>query len=52
MSDIEIDFIRLEDVRPGLNGPTWEIAWHDFAIRISLKSVGPQIATLSWFHSF
>jgi hypothetical protein len=49
---IEVDFIRLEDVRPGLTGPTWEIAWHDFAIRISLKSVGPQMATLSWFHSF
>jgi hypothetical protein len=48
---IEIDFIRLEDVRPGLDGPTWEIAWHGFAIRISLKSVGPQMATLSWFHS-
>jgi hypothetical protein len=49
---IEIDFIRPEDVRPGLTGPTWEIAWQGFAIRISLKSVDPQIATLSWFHSF
>jgi hypothetical protein len=49
---IEIDFIRLEDVRPELSGPTWEIAWINYAIRISLKSVGPQIATLSWFHAF
>ena len=48
---IEVDFIRLEDVRPSLNGPTWEIAWHNFAIRISLKSIAPQKATLSWFHS-
>ena len=37
---IEIDFVRVEDVRLGLNGPTWEITWHSFAIRISLKSIG------------
>ena len=27
---IEIDFIRPEDVKPGLTGPVWEIVWQAF----------------------
>jgi hypothetical protein len=47
---IEIDFIRPIDVRAGLQGPVWELAWHEAAVRISVKGTKGQIATLSWFH--
>jgi hypothetical protein len=47
---IEVDFIRPENVRAALNGPVWEIVWHGVGIRILAKGIGPQVATLSWFH--
>jgi len=49
---VEIDFIRTVDVSVDLSGPTWEFVWGQYAIRICLKSLDPQPATLSWFHSF
>lgn len=48
---LEIDFIRAADVRSDLQGPVWEFVWHEVGVRLSVKSVPSQIATLSWFHS-
>jgi hypothetical protein len=47
---VEIDFVRPADVRIGLSGPVWEIVWHDVGVRILVKGVVRQIATLAWFH--
>jgi hypothetical protein len=51
-ANIEIDFIRLEDVRPDRVAPPWEFAWHDVGLKVNAGFVAPQMATLSWFHFY
>jgi len=46
MVGIELDFIRTEDVMENRNETTWEFAWKEVGLRVRIRHLAPQIATL------
>jgi hypothetical protein len=49
-AEVEIDFIRKQDVNAAPHTSVRELVWHDVGLRIRAGFVAPQIATLFWFH--
>ena len=47
MIGIERDFIRTEDVLENHNESTWEFAWKEVGLRVRIRHLAPQIATLA-----
>ena len=46
MVGIELDFIGTQDVMENRNGSTWEFAWKEAGLRVRIRHIAPQIATL------
>jgi hypothetical protein len=49
---VDIDFIRVQDVKADHDTSPWEFAWHGVGVRIRTGFGPPEIATLSWFHFY
>jgi len=51
MVAIELDFVKTEDVMENRNEATWEFAGKEVGpLRVRIRHIAPQIATLGCFH--
>jgi hypothetical protein len=49
---VELDFIKSNCVGGSDDLSRKSFVWHDIGVRVSIAFTYPQVATLSWFHSY